>query len=230
MRLLIVEDEEDLADALVRGLRQEGYAVDVALNGQEGWELADVNDYDLLLLDLNLPDIDGLEICQRLRKTRPHLLILMLTARGSAHQRIAGLDGGADDYMVKPFDFGELVARIRALLRRDMRGRDPVLCYQDITLDPSARVAWKGIQRLELTKKEFRILEYLLHHPTEVVTQEDLLEHVWDMRSDAFTTTVRVHITSLRRKLGDSTNMYIETVVGSGYRLGTPTLPAGATQ
>ncbi len=229
MRLLIVEDEEDLADALVRGLRQEGYAVDVALNGQEGWELADINTYDILLLDLNLPDVDGIEICQRLRKTQPQLLILMLTARSSSHQRIAGLDGGADDYLIKPFDFGELVARIRALLRRDMRGRDLVLRYQDITLDPSAHVAWKGVRRLELTKKEFRVLEYLLHHPTEVVTQEDLLEHVWDMRSDVFTTTVRVHITSLRRKLGDSTNMYIETVIGSGYRLGTPTLP-GVTQ
>ncbi len=224
MRLLIIEDEEDLADALMRGLRQEGYAVDVAFNGQEGWELADVNGYDLLLLDLNLPDINGIEICQRLRKTHPHLLILMLTARGSAQQRIAGLDIGADDYLVKPFHFGELVARIRALLRRDMRGRDPVLHYQDITLDPSAHAVWKGTQRLELTKKEFGILEYLLHHPTEVVTQEDLLEHVWDMHTDSLTTTVRVHITSLRRKLGDSANIYIETVVGSGYRLGTPTL------
>ncbi len=106
MRLLVVEDEEDLANALVRGLRQEGYAVDVALNGQEGWELADVNDYDILLLDLNLPDIDGIEICRRLRKSHPHLLILMLTARSSAYQRIAGLDTGADDYLVKPFDFG----------------------------------------------------------------------------------------------------------------------------
>ncbi len=228
MRLLIVEDEEDLADALVRGLRREGYAVDIAINGQEGWELADINDYDILLLDLNLPDIDGIEICQRLRKSHPHLLILMLTARSTAHQRITGLDVGADDYLIKPFDFGELVARIRALLRRDMRGRDPILRYQDITLDPSSRVAWKGTQRLELTKKEFGVLEYLLHHLTEVVTQEDLLEHVWDMRSDAFTTTVRVHITSLRRKLGDM-NTYIETVVGSGYRLGTPTLPE-ATQ
>ncbi len=224
MSLLLVEDEEDLADALVRGLRQEGYAVDAVYNGQAGWELAEVNSYDILLLDLNLPDVDGIEICQRLRRTHPHLLILMLTARSATHQRIAGLDTGADDYLVKPFDFGELVARIRALLRRDMRGREPILRYRDITLDPSGRVAWKGTQRLELTKKEFRVLEYLLHHPTEVVTQEDLLEHVWDMRSDAFTTTVRVHITSLRRKLGD-VNTYIETVVGSGYRLGTPTLP-----
>ena len=225
MRLLLVEDEEDLADALVRGLRQEGYAVDVAFNGQEGWELADVNGYDILLLDLNLPDIDGLEICQRLRKAHPHLLILMLTARGSTHQRIAGLDTGADDYLVKPFEFGELLARIRALLRRDMRGREPILRYQDITLDPSARAVWRGNQRIELTKKEYGILEYLMYHPTKVVTQEELLEHVWDMRADSFTTTVRVHVTSLRRKLDGTNNSYIETVVGSGYRLGKPVLP-----
>ncbi len=229
MRLLLVEDEEDLADALVRGLRQEGYAVDVAFNGREGWELADVNGYDILLLDLNLPDIDGLAICQRLRKTHPSLLILILTARGSTHQRIAGLDTGADDYLVKPFEFGELLARIRALLRRDMRGREPILRYQDITLDPSARTVWRGNQRIELTKKEYGILEYLMYHPTEVVTQEELLEHVWDMRADSFTTTVRVHVTSLRRKLDSVNNSYIETVVGSGYRLGKPQLP-GETQ
>lgn len=225
MRLLIVEDEEDLANALARGLQQEGYAVDVALDGQYGWELADVNPYDVLLLDLNLPDMDGLEVCQRLRRTHPHLLILILTARGKLQQRIEGLDGGADDYLVKPFHFEELLARIRALLRRDLRGRDPVLRYKDVFLDPSARLAWKGKQPLELTKKELGILEYFLRHPEEVIAQEDLLEHVWDMHADSFTTTVRTHIKSLRRKLGDSAGMYIETVIGSGYRFGKPIPP-----
>ena len=223
LRLLIVEDEEDLVHALAQGLRQEGYAVDIALDGQQGWELADVNEYDILLLDLNLPDIDGLDICRRIRSTRPHVLILMLTARGTLRQRIEGLDYGADDYLVKPFHFEELLARIRALLRRDMRGRTPVLRYNDIVLDPSAHLVWKGRQPLDLTKKEFGILEYLLRHPTEVVTQEALLEHVWDMHSDPFTTTVRTHMASLRRKLGDAT-LSIETVVGRGYRLGKPTL------
>ncbi len=225
MRLLIIEDEEDLAHALERGLCQEGYAVDVALGGQAGWELADVNGYDLLLLDLNLPDMDGLEICQRLRKTHPHLLILMLTARDTPRQRIVGLDSGADDYLVKPFHFGELLARVRALLRRDLRGREPILRYQELVLDPSTRAAWNGTQRLALTKKEFGVLEYLLRHATEVVTQEDLLEHVWDLNADPFTTTVRVHITSLRRKLGEKAGTYITTVVGSGYRLGEPVFP-----
>ncbi len=225
MRLLIIEDEEDLANALAQGLRQEGYAVDVALNGQEGWELGDINTYDVLLLDLNLPDIDGLTICRRLRQSHPHLLILMLTARGKIRQRIEGLDLGADDYLVKPFHFEELLARIRALLRRDLRSRDPVLRFHDVTLDPSARMAWLGRQPLELTKKELAILEYFLRHPGEVVTQEDLLEHVWDMRSDSLTTTVRTHITSLRRKLSDGASLYIETIIGSGYRLGKPTLP-----
>lgn len=225
MRLLIIEDEEDLANALAQGLRQEGYAVDVALNGQEGWELGDINTYDVLLLDLNLPDIDGLTICQRLRASHPHLLILMLTARGKIRQRIEGLDLGADDYLVKPFHFEELLARIRALLRRDLRGRDPVLRYKEVSIDPSARIAWLGRQPLEITRKEFGILEYLLRHPGEVVTQENLLEHVWDMRSDPLTTTVRTHITSLRRKLGATASTYIETIVGSGYRLGKPTPP-----
>lgn len=209
--------------ALAQGLRQEGYAVDVALHGQMGWEMADVNTYDILLLDLNLPDVDGMEICRRVRTTHPHLLVLMLTARGTLRQRIEGLDCGADDYLVKPFHFEELVARIRALLRRDLRGRTPVLRYNDIALDPSARLAWKGRQPLDLTNKEFGILEYLLRHPAEAVTQEDLLEHVWDMNSDPLTTTVRTHIASLRRKLGDAA-LSIETVVGRGYRLGKPTL------
>jgi DNA-binding response OmpR family regulator len=221
VRLLIVEDEEDLVHALAQGLRQEGYAIDIAFGGQQGWEMADINDYDLLLLDLNLPDIDGMDICRRIRHTHPQLLIIMLTARDTLRQRIEGLDCGADDYLVKPFHFEELVARIRALLRRDMRGRTPVLRYNDIVLDPSAHLAWKGRQPLDLTKKEFGILEYLLRHPREAVTQEALLEHVWDMHSDPFTTTVRTHMASLRRKLGDAAPS-IETIVGRGYRLGKP--------
>ena len=221
MRLLIVEDEEDFVRALAQGLRQEGYAVDSAGNGQHGWELADVNEYDILLLDLNLPDIDGMEICRRIRLTHPQLLIIMLTARGMLHQRIEGLDCGADDYLVKPFHFEELVARIRALLRRDMHSRMPVLRYNNIVLDPSAHCVWKGRQPLNLTKKEFGILEYLLRHPAEIVTQEALLEHVWDMNVDPLTTTVRTHMASLRHKLGEAGH-YIETVVGRGYRIGRP--------
>ncbi len=224
MRLLIVEDELDFAQALARGLRQQGYAIDVALDGVQGWELAEVNEYDLLILDLNLPEMDGLEVCRRLRASRPSLLILMLTARDRPDERVRGLDSGADDYLVKPFHFAELLARVRALLRRDMRVRTLLLQFADLKLDPTSRVAWQGNRRLELTSKEFGILEYLLRHLGEIVSQEALLEHVWDMRTNPLTNTVRVHVNSLRRKLGDlaETPRYIETVVGQGYRLGIP--------
>ncbi len=205
MRLLVIEDEGDLAEAIARGLRQAGYAVDVAFDGKQGLELASINDYDLLVLDLNLPGMDGLEVCQRLRSARPELLILMLTARSGPLERVAGLDTGADDYLVKPFLFAELTARIRALLRRDMRVRSPVLHYKELKLDPIARVAWFGNRRLDLTSKELGILEYLLRHQGEIVSQEALLEHVWDMRTNPLTNTVRVHINSLRRKLEEMT-------------------------
>ena len=222
MRLLVIEDEPDLAEGLARGLRHHGYAVDVAYDGIQGWELANTNEYDLLILDLNLPEMDGLEVCRRVRANRAALLILMLTARSEPDERVTGLDLGADDYLVKPFHFAELVARIRALLRRDMRARTPLLQYKDLKLDPIARVAWQGNRRLELTGKEFSILEYLLRHLGEVVSQEALLEHVWDMKANPLTNTVRVHINSLRRKLVDlaETPYYIETCIGHGYRLG----------
>lgn len=224
MRLLIVEDELDLVQALARGLRQQGYAVDVATDGEQGWELAEVNEYDLLILDLNLPGMDGLEVCRRLRASRPGLLVLMLTARSGLQDRITGLDLGADDYLVKPFHLEELAARVRALLRRDLRVREPLLQAGDLTLDPASRVVWQGKRRLALTRKELAILEYLLRHQGEVVSQEALLEHVWDMNANPFTNTVRVHVNSLRRKLGDdlASPRFIETVPREGYRMKTP--------
>ncbi len=227
MRLLVIEDEADVAQALARGLRREGYAVDIALDGEQGYELAVVNDYDLLLLDLNLPTMDGLEVCRQVRAMKPQLLIFMLTARSTPDERVVGLDLGADDYLIKPFHFTELSARIRALLRRDMRVRTLLLHYQDIKMDAAARVVWQGKRRLELTSKEFGILEYLLRHLGEIVTQEALLEHVWDMRTNSLTNTVRVHINSLRRKLEDMAEKprYIETIIGQGYRLGPPVQP-----
>ncbi len=227
MRLLVVDDEADLAHALARGLRQQGYAVDLAFDGMQGLEFAMVNDYDLAILDLNLPEMDGLEVCRCLRAARSSLLILILTARDQPDERITGLDLGADDYLVKPFHFGELTARVRALLRRDRRVRSPLLQYQDLKLDPTTRVVWQGNRRLELTSKEFGILEYLLRHQGEIVSQEMLLEHVWDMQANPLTKTVRVHINSLRRKLEDiaETPRYIETIVGQGYRVGSPASP-----
>jgi len=221
MRILIIEDERDLANALARGLRQEGYAVDIATNGMEGLELGEIYEYDLVVLDLNLPKLDGLEVCQRFRSNKPELLILILTARSRLEDRVMGLDQGADDYLIKPFHFEELAARIRALLRRDLRVREPILEVGDLRLDPARRIAWQKKQPLSLTKKEFAILEYLMRHAGEVVSQEELIEHVWNEDVNLFTASVRVHVHSLRRKLGDNPDSphYIETITGSGYRL-----------
>ena len=222
MRILIIEDEVDFANALSRGLKNQGYAVDVAKDGEEGWELGTVNPYDLVILDLNLPLMDGLEVCRLLRRQRPDLLILILTARDKIRDRVIGLDMGADDYLVKPFHFEELTARIRALLRRDLRVREPILHVGDLQIDPAERIAWKGKRRLDLTAKEFSILEYLARHKGEIITSEQLIEHTWgEDEIDPFSGSVRVHIYSLRRKLGnksDSTR-YIETIIGQGYRL-----------
>ena len=220
MRLLVVEDEKDVANALQIGLSRDGYAVDVAENGKMALEALAVNDYDLLVLDLNLPDMDGLVICSLSREKSPSLLILILTARGKQKDVITGLDNGADDYLIKPFHLQELLARIRALLRRDMRVREPILKIQDISLDPVEKVVWKSAHRIQLTRKEFGIMEYLMRRPNEVVSQEELLEHVWGTMTNIFSNTVRVHIQSLREKLEDNsaTPRYIETIIGTGYR------------
>lgn len=224
MKLLIIEDEIDFANALARGLRKQGYAVDLAADGEQGLELAEVNKYDLLILDLNLPSMDGLEICRRLRAAQPQLLLLILTARSRLEDKVSGLDLGADDYLVKPFHFEELVARIRALMRRDLRVREPILRAGELKFDPASQIAWRGKRRLELTRKELAILEYLMHHPGEVISQEELIEHVWSEDVNLFTSSVRTHIHSLRRKLGDTTEKprFIETVIGQGYRLLMP--------
>lgn len=221
MRLLIIEDEEDLARAIAKGLRREGYAVDIVLDGQEGEALAHTNEYDLLILDLSLPSIDGLEICKRLRATQPALLILMLTARSNLHERVKGFDAGADDYLIKPFHFAELLARLRALLRRNIHTRELVLRNGGLRLESATRVASQDGRQLELTVKEVALLEYLLRHVGEVVSHQTLLEHVWDMNANPFTNAVRVHINSLRRKLNDNSRAprYIETVIGGGYRM-----------
>jgi DNA-binding response OmpR family regulator len=223
MRILVVEDEHDLADAVARGLRREGYAVDVAYTGDEAAEKLGINAYDLLCLDLNLPGTDGRSIARGLRDGggehgRPR--ILMLTARGEVEDRIAGLDDGADDYLVKPFDFGELSARVRALLRRAGGRSGALLKVGAIELDTSRHEARYNDEPLTLSPKEFALLRFFMSNPGAVLSQEDLLEHVWDEHADPFTKTVRVTVMNLRRKLeaagGDQP---IETVVGSGYRL-----------
>ncbi|HDD56222.1 MAG: DNA-binding response regulator [Chloroflexota bacterium] len=221
MRILVVEDEVDMANALARGLTTQGYAVDTASTGLEGVGLGTVYDYDLAILDLNLPDMDGLEVCQQLRTEKPELPILILTARERIEDKVLGLDLCADDYLVKPFHFDELTARIRAILRREFRERTPSLIAGDLKLDPVSRTAQLGKKELSLTRKEFGILHYLMRYPGRVVSQEELIEHVWNERVNIFSNSIRIHIHSLRKKLGDNANnpQYIETVIGQGYRL-----------
>ncbi|OAS13349.1 response regulator transcription factor [Paenibacillus oryzisoli] len=224
MRILIVEDEEDLSRALAKGLKREGYAVDSAVDGLTGWELADTNEYDVILLDINLPELDGISLCQRIRQSSHHndVFILMLTARSHPDEVEEGLDSGADDYLRKPFVFNELLARIRALLRRSSSVKSPVLQFEQLTLDSKTKEVWFENVLISLTKKEFGLLEYLMLHPGEVISSERLLEHVWDIHADPLTSTVRVHINSLRRKLShhdpEAGERYIQTVQGYGYK------------
>ncbi|MEJ7583031.1 MAG: response regulator transcription factor [Acidimicrobiales bacterium] len=229
MRLLVVEDEVDLADALARGLRREGYAVDVVRDGSTALDRLSVTPYDLVCLDLTLPDMDGLDVCRRLRSDPvytpapdgPAPRVLMLTARDSIADRVDGLDAGADDYLVKPFAFAELSARVRTLLRRDAGRTGAEMRVGDLRLDTARFEAWRGDQLLDLTAKEFALLRYFMAHAGEVLSQEHLLEHVWDEHADPFTNTVRVTVGTLRRKLqsDDGEDQVIDTVVGRGYRL-----------
>jgi len=225
----VVEDEQDLAEAIALGLRREGYAVDVAFDGQEALVKAAVYPYDLVCLDLNLPSVDGREVCRRLRAAErgddePQPRVLMLTARDALADRVAGLDDGADDYLVKPFDFAELTARVRALLRRDAGRSGSTLEVGDLRLDAARREAWRPGRPLDLTAKEFQLLRYFMSRPGEVISEGDLLNHVWDENANPYTKTVRVTIATLRRKLAlPDEPQPIETVIGSGYRLsGTP--------
>jgi len=225
MRLLVVEDEQDLAEAIALGLRREGYAVDVAFDGEEALVKAAVYPYDLVCLDLNLPRVDGREVCRRLRTTErydeePTPRVLMLTARDALADRVAGLDDGADDYLVKPFDFAELTARVRALLRRDAARSGAVLEVGDVTLDTARLEAHRAGRDLDLTAKEFQLLRYFMSRPGEVISEGDLLTHVWDENANPYTKTVRVTIATLRRKLAlPNEEQLIETVIGAGYRL-----------
>ncbi|HAQ23419.1 MAG TPA: DNA-binding response regulator [Acidimicrobiaceae bacterium] len=226
MRILVVDDEADLLDALARGLRREGYAVDTATDGDEALAKASWTPYDLVCLDLTMPGIDGLEVCARLRSEPPEGVaprVLMLTARDTIEDRIRGLDVGADDYLVKPFAFDELSARIRSLLRRDPGRSGAVLRVGELELDTARHQAVRGDRLLDLSAKEFALLRYFMTHPGEVISQERLLDHVWDEHADPFTNTVRVTVGTLRRKLSvDDEAPLLETLVGSGYRLIEP--------
>ena len=216
MRLLLVEDDAKLADAVCRGLRADGYAVDHAADGEAALADASVWDYDAVVLDLMLPKRDGFEICRALRARGDGVPILMLTARGRVDDRIRGLDAGADDYLAKPFDFGELLARVRALIRRGPSRRQPELRVGELVVDPARHaVAYAG-EPVELTAREFAVLEYLARHPGELVTRAQLLDHVWDANYDGSTNIVDVYVGYVRRKLG---RPLIRTVRGAGFVL-----------
>lgn len=217
MRVLVVEDERNLADAIARGLRRQGMAVDVAYDGSTGHEMAFVTRYDVVVLDRDLPGMHGDELCQALVASGALTRVLMLTASGSVADRVEGLEIGADDYLPKPFDFAEMVARVRALGRRATPPSPPVLAAGDVLLDQARRVATRAGRPLDLTRKELGLLEELMKAGGSVVSSEELLERVWDANADPFTTTVRVTMMTLRKKLGEPG--LIETVVGAGYRL-----------
>jgi two-component system OmpR family response regulator len=220
MRVLVVEDEVKMAGLLRRALEEEGYSVDVAARGEDALWLGTENTYDAIVLDLMLPDLDGFEVSRRLREAGRWSPVLMLTARDAVADRVAGLDAGADDYLTKPFSFAELLARLRALMRRGAGERPSVLRVGDLELDPARRTVSRDGTRIDLTAKEFALLEYLMRHPGEVLTRTQLIEHVWDFAYDGDSNVVDVYIRYLRNKVDRPFgNDSIRTVRRAGYRL-----------
>ncbi len=223
MRVLVVEDEARMARLIKRGLEEEGHAVDVASDGPDGLWMATENGYAAIVLDLMLPGFDGVELCRRLRTRGLWVPVLMLTARDAVGDRVRGLDAGADDYLVKPFSLLELAARLRALARRDDRARPAVLAAGDLSLDPATKQAWRGRAELQLSPKEFSLLEFFLRHPGTVLTRSQIVEAVWDFAYDASSNVVDQYVAYLRRKVDVPYGRHdIETVRGMGYRLRQP--------
>jgi DNA-binding response OmpR family regulator len=217
MRVLVVEDHRRLAAALAEGLRREGMAIDIAYDGQDALTHVAVNSYDVIVLDRDLPGVHGDQVCRRLAEQRSETRVLMLTAASTIRERVEGLELGADDYLSKPFDFAELVARVRALGRRAVAPLPPTLAHGDLTLDSARRVAFRGERRLALSPKEFALLECLLQAEGRVLSAEELLTRVWDEAANPFTSTVKTTMGRLRAKLGDPP--VIETVREGGYRI-----------
>lgn len=220
MRILIVEDDERIADALAEALVDQHYVVDIAKDGQVGWEFVKAFPYDLILLDVMLPKLNGMKLCQQLRQNAYSMPILMLTARDTSTDKVMSLDAGADDYVVKPFDLQELMARIRALLRRGVTILPPVLEWGSLRLDPSICTVTYNRQLLHLTPKEYQIIELFLHNTHKVFSRRELLTHLWSIEEPPGEETVKVHIRGLRQKLKSAGAAdLIETVYGLGYRL-----------
>lgn len=223
MRVLLVEDNRRLSNSLKASLADDGYAVDVAYDGVEGQELAEMTPYDVIILDIMLPRRDGLEVCRELRNQRINTPILMLTARDAIEDRVKGLDSGADDYLVKPFAIDELHARLRALLRRDSSDKTGLLTVADLVLDPAAHTASRNGAPIGLTAKEFALLEYLMRNPNRLITRQMVENHVWSYDYDGASNVVDVYIRRLRRKVDEPFEpKLIETVRGAGYRMQKP--------
>ena len=222
MRILLVEDEPAAALILAKGLREHTFAVDVAPDGETALEQEYLNEYDLIILDVMLPRKDGIEVCRQLRSTGSTIPILMLTARDAVENRIEGLDAGADDYLIKPFDFHELLARVRAVLRRSPSLRPDTIKIADLAIDTRAHQVRRAGAAVELTAKEYALLEYLARRAGEVVTRSDIAEHVWDENFDPFSNLIEVYIQRLRRKIDDEHKVkLIRTRRGAGYLLAT---------
>lgn len=219
MKLLVVEDEHLLNAVITKGLKKCGYAVDSAFDGEEALELYEINAYDLIVLDLNLPEIDGIEVLRTIRNEDHEIKIIILSARSEVEDKITGLDMGANDYLVKPFDFHELEARIRNLLRRSFVQQNTSLTCGPITVDTAKRLVTADNTPVDLTKKEYAMLEYLLHHKEKVVSIEEMIEHIWDSEADLFSNSYKFHIHSLRKKLSAvlGENDLIRNIRGQGY-------------
>jgi DNA-binding response OmpR family regulator len=223
MRILLIEDNRRLSDSLRATLEEDGYAVDAAYDGIEGEDLAVFTPYDVIILDVMLPKRDGIEVCRSLRDQKVTTPILMLTARDALDDRVKGLDSGADDYLVKPFEIKELRARLRALLRRQSPTKAADLVVDDLRLDPAGHYAWRGNQPLDLTAKEFALLEYMMRNTNRLITREMVVSHLWDYDQSIASNVVDVYIRRLRRKVDDPYDVkFIETVRGAGYRLRRP--------
>jgi DNA-binding response OmpR family regulator len=220
MRILIVEDEHRIANSIKKGLEQESYAVDVAYDGEDGYDLASSEDYDVIILDLMLPGMDGIKISESLRKNKIHTPILILTAKGQIQDKVKGLDSGADDYLTKPFAFEELLARVRALSRRPKTALDLTLAVGDLTLNPKSFEVKRGKKSINISSKEFSLLEYLMRNKGKILSKDQIIAHVWDYDADILPNTVEVYIKSLRNKIDISPKKpLIKTVRGFGYKI-----------
>ena len=221
MRVLVVEDEPRMANLIRQGLEEEAYAVDVVNNGRDVFPWVQSADYDIILLDIMLPGMNGLDVCRQLRAEGFNMPVLMLTARDTLPDKVKGLDSGADDYLVKPFAIEELTARMRALARRDSSDKRAVLSVADLTLDPATTLAHRGKQSIELTAKEYALLETLMRHPNQVLSRDQIIEHVWDMEFESGSKLIEVYIHALRKKIDAGQGVkLIQTVRGLGYRIG----------